>query len=73
MNKVKVTVIKPPNVELDIVQETSIYCPKDEVFFVPDPVGFLASLSSYANKAEYYKNKYDNVLKGLQYWKDRSK
>lgn len=73
MKRCDLTIVHAPNVLVELAKECSIYCPLDQVYIVPhrDIETELKSIDSFKKETEFYKNRYENVLKGLNYWKHR--
>ena len=61
--------------EIDVVISPDRCCPALEAYMVPNetnPVQFFAGMNHLAKERDHYKSRYDNVLKGLNYWKARA-
>lgn len=75
MKKVHLNIIHSCDLELDIVASASIYVPKETVYFIPDktsPFNFIAGYADIERQKKEAIDRYDNVLKGLNYWKNKA-
>lgn len=71
----KITIIHAPTTTVDIIKEVSIYAPNNYAYFISDNKDFLNFVkSNYDSEKEVsdWIRKYDNVLQGLKYWKDKA-
>lgn len=71
----KLTVVKNPSTELEINIENSPFCRNGDIYFVPDRENFEAHMNLFSTVKRVnikLRQRYDNVLKGLNYWKDRA-
>jgi hypothetical protein len=74
---VKVTIVaSPENIgRIEVVKEPSIYAPSDYVYFVPSEMDFLQmakTMASLENQRDEWIRRYDNLMRGLQYWRERA-
>lgn len=70
------TLIHPPNVEPILNVEKSVYCSPQHLYLMPENGPDLPTMcrSVYAaekDRSEWIR-KYQNVLDGLNYWKERA-
>jgi hypothetical protein len=74
--KTKLTLLHHPADEIEIVREQSIWCPLSYAYFVPDKETDLLQFARTVYAAEKEKmdwiRKYDNVLAGLNYWRNKA-
>lgn len=70
-----ITIITDPSTKIEVLQETSVYAPKGYVYILPEKES-LITMARSIHQAEREKNewirKYDNLLKGLNFWKDKA-
>ncbi len=71
----KITLVKCPNTNLEVIQESSVFCAKDYVYFIPENDSFVKFARNMYD-AEKEKNewirRYEKCLQGLNYWKERA-
>lgn len=70
----KLTVVHAPGVDIEIVKEQSIFAPRDYVYLVPDKANFgewARTMFSIEKEKNEWIRKYENVLSGLNYWKNK--
>lgn len=70
--KVQLTLLHSLNVKPEVTHEASIYVNPDTIYLIPkdrDTADFLKTLNTYVLAKEKAEAKYNNVLKGLEYWK----
>lgn len=71
----KITVVKAPGVEIEVVQEVSIHAPRDSVYFVPSDMDFITfgiTIREVERQRNEWIRKYDNLYNGLKYWRDKA-
>ena len=74
MNKKIINLFHAPNINVEIKTQISIYAPPDTIYFAPennDITWFKTIYLAEKEKNEFIR-KYDNALKGLNYWKDKA-
>lgn len=73
----RITVLSAFADKVEVALEKSAYIPSGSVFFVQDPkFDILKHIETIEQmKSEHYRlqARYDNLLKGLKYWKSRCK
>ena len=63
--------IKAPGVNIKIEEVVSIYCDKNRAYLVPDSEDkYLYEFYNLKSKLKYADERYENVLKGLLYYKN---
>lgn len=71
----KIRLVHNPRTTFEVVKEATIYAPLEMVYIMTDNSSFLTLAKNLYN-AEKEKNEwiraYQNVLNGLNYWKDRA-
>lgn len=67
----KIKILHPPAHIPQIELHSSIYNPKDTVYIVSESCT-METTQSLINKALDFKNKYDNAIRGLNYWKGKA-
>lgn len=74
MKKVKITLVHSIDVDIIVVKENSIYAMPETVYVVPDRESDIemSSIDIERKKTEKHKTRYENVLKGLNYWKAKA-
>ena len=75
MNKRTLTLIHSPSVELEVKTEPTAYCPNDYIYFVGDKdkyISHLRTISEAEAQVNEWIRRYDNLLKGLYYWKEKA-
>lgn len=73
--KAHLTLVHATNVELMVKTEPTIFAPKDMLFIVPEGSSFLImarTLYEVEKERSEWIRKYDNVLGGLSYWRERA-
>lgn len=70
----EITIICPLHVEFEVRVEKNAYCRSDEFYIVPDrnTPKHLQTIHNLKLESSMLRLKYDNVLKGLNYWKARA-
>lgn len=59
----------------EVIKEPSAYCPSTHCYLVPEQTNFLQmakTMYQFEKERNEWIRKYDNVLRGLRYWKDRA-
>ena len=67
-----IRVISSPKTEINIIQEKSVYCADDSVYFMPDLPLEMVTIRSIENQIAEQKIRYENLLRGLNYWKAKA-
>lgn len=71
----KFIVITAPGIDVQVDKQISIYCNRENAYIMPDQTNFELEIVNW-RKFEKERNdwirKYDNLLKGLQYWKEKA-
>lgn len=73
MTKVKLTLIHSYDVDLEVIKEPTPYAPGGHVYLVPDnksPASFFRDIYKAEKEKNEWIRKYENVLKGLKYYKN---
>lgn len=73
--KVKYTILKPFGLEICIDQYDSPYCKDNTFYMMPADVNsslYMDTIEKIKQDRDSYKDRYDNVLKGLKYWKEKA-
>lgn len=71
----KLIIIHAPGVEIDIQKESSIYAPRDSIYLMPNQDSFehfVKSMYQLEKEKNEWIRSYDNVLRGLRYWKSKA-
>lgn len=71
----RLTIFHALNVDPEIKFEPCAYAPNDTVYFTLDknsPLSYMRSLYSAEKERNEWIRKYDNLLNGLNYWKDKA-
>lgn len=73
----KITVLSAIGDEIQVSVEKSIYMPRGSLYFVTDPnfdlPKHLETIAEMKREQERLLARYENVLKGLEYWKGKCK
>jgi hypothetical protein len=72
---VKLTLIRAPSrPEIPVEQVVSIYAPPTSYYLIndPDDPAPIVTIQMVERERDIHKGKYENVLKGLEYWKSRA-
>ena len=86
MKKHTAMVLHPTNIEVEVKVFSDVYCPPDRVYFIGcDSLGNVAPTEEAEKIKEFIGNalqdiadrrmwegKYNNLLKGLEYWKKKA-
>lgn len=73
--KAEYHIIHAPGTEIQVKQYADIHCPREEAYVVaanPNPLIHMKTLSSTIKERDKWVAKYNNVLKGLKYWKGKA-
>ena len=72
----KITIIEAMDVDIEVEKEKSIYVKHGMSYIMTDKAGnaeFTELMIKRAKReVDEYRHKYDNVLRGLCYWKSRA-
>jgi len=71
---VKIRVIHAPGVHVEVIVESDIYAPREYIYFVPQDMTFeKMAKTAYQTEKEMNEwiRRYDNVLRGLIYWRSK--
>lgn len=73
----KITVLSAYSDTIEVVVEKSPYMPKGTVYFVTDHnfdlPKHLETIAEMKREHKRLQDRYDNVLRGLEYWKGKCK
>lgn len=74
-NFADIVILHATNIKPKVELESSIYAPNDHVYILnqnQDKIQFGKSLFAAEKERNEWIRKYENVLSGLNYWKDRA-
>lgn len=70
----KFYLIHAPGTEIEIVKQADIHCPKDATYLMADKTNVVRmtyTINILISERDTWINKYNNVLKGLRYFKGK--
>lgn len=73
--KAFITVVHAANIEAEIKTESTVYAPKDMVYIMPAGGSFIKmarNMYEIEKERSDWIRKYENVLQGLSYWRERA-
>lgn len=73
----KITVLSSFADKVEVALEKSAYVPSGSVYFVQDPkfdiLKHIETIEQMKREQDRLQDRYENILKGLEYWKGRCK
>lgn len=74
--KKTINIIHSPKYEIDVNKIVSIFCPDGNLYIMPDQgepfLSFIKTIYQIEKEKNEWIRKYDRVLQGLNYWKNKA-